>query len=258
MNKDIKTYNDTFPDKGNIPRNRKFSFAVLIFILFIALLGVIGFILTASAKFLIAAVICILTGSIGNISDKKNPRLRKRDIIGRPIALMIILFFIFCTPPITLSSALIWQYPFQKFYTGLYHNVKDPEWFPDFRDEIQSDYSFNYIPSIMQGTGHYSICFVTSPEIAAEYESKFASGARYIIPRDDFTARSGWYTIGEDKDGSGNNVLDVYCNMNFWKSGEEPNAQIYVLDAVLNFNHPHSSAVIIDRESGRIQLSQYG
>lgn len=241
----------------NTTRYKKISLEVVVFFLFPALLEITAFILTSDVRFLIAAIICFLVGIIRNTGEMSARRIAS-DILGRSMALMIILFIMFCTPTLTIHSRLTWQYPFQKFYTGLYQNVREPEWFPDFRDDVRSDYSFDYMPSIMQGTGHYSVCFVTSPEIAAEYENKFASQARYIIPLDDFTARSGWYTIGDAKDDSGNNVLDIYWNMDFWESGEEPTAQIYVLDAVLNFNHPHSSAVIVDRESGRIQLSRLG
>ena len=241
----------------NTTRYKKISLEVVVFFLFPALLEITAFILTSDIRFLIAAVICFLTGIIKNAGEM-NVRKIVTNILMRCMALMLILFFMFSMPPLTIHSKMTWQYPFQRFYTGLYQNVKEPEWFPDFRSDVQSDYYFDYLPSIMQGTGHYSVCFVTSPEAAAGYENKFAAGARYIIPLDEFTARSGCYTIGEDKDDSGNNVLDVYWNMNFWKKGEEPNAQIYVLDAVLNWNHPHSSAVIIDKESGRIQLSRLG
>lgn len=239
-------------------RYKKISFEVVVFFLVPALLEIICFMLTADVKFLAAAVICFLVGIIKNTGEI-NSRTIVTNILMRSMALMIILFLMFSMPTLTIHSRLKWQYPFQKIYTGFYHNVKEPEWFPDFWNDVQSDYSFDYIPSLMQGTGHYSVCFITSPQTAAEYENKFASQSQYIIPFDEYTNTSGWYyPIGEDKDDSGNNVLDVYWNMNFWKSGEEPTAQIYVLDAVLNYNHPHSSAVIIDKESGRIQLSRLG
>lgn len=250
--------NITSPEKENTNRNKKFSPAVLTFILIIVLIGTACFVLTNSVKFLIAATLILIIAMVGNKSDKNDLQNRIKNIIGRILALIIILFFMFSIPSIMISSSALWKYPFQSFYIGLYQNVKEPEWFPDFRKDVQSDYSFEYIPSIMQGTGHYSVCLVTSPETAAEYEKKFASQARYIIPFDEYSSREGWYTIGEDKDDSGNNVLNVYWDMDFWKKGEEPNAQIYVLDAVLNWNHPHSSAVIIDTESGRVQLSRLG
>lgn len=250
--------NITSPENEKPARNKKFSPAVLTFILIIALIGTACFVLTNSVKFLIAAALIIIICMVGNKADKNDLQNRIKNIIGRILALIIILFFMFSIPSITISSSSLWKYPFQSFYIGLYRNVKEPAWFPDFRNDVQSGYSFEYIPSIMQGTGHYSVCFVTSSEIAAEYEKEFASQARYIIPLDEYSSHEGWYTIGEDKDDSGNNVLDVYWNMDFWEKSGEPNAQIYVLDAVLNWNHPHSSAVIIDTESGRVQLSQLG
>ncbi|MCH5194668.1 MAG: hypothetical protein J1F11_11960 [Oscillospiraceae bacterium] len=242
---------------SNTPRYKKISLEVVVFFLVPTLLEIICFILTADAKFLIAAVICFLVGIIRNTGEM-NARRIVTNILGRSMALMLILFFMFSMPTLTIRSRMIWQYPFQKFYTGLYQNVKEPDWFPDFRDDVQSDYYFEYIPSLMQGTGHYSVCFITSPETAAEYENKFASQAQYIIPFEEYAAASDRYTIGDEKDDSGNNALDVYWEKIFWRNGAEPATQIYVLDAVLNFNHPHSSAVIIDRERGRIQLSRLG
>lgn len=243
------------PDNEKKQKN-KFSVAALVFTLIPALTGIVGFILTAAVKFLAAAIVCFLVGIIGFAADKNYDN--KKGIIGRIIALIIILFFMFSMPSLIILPSNVWQYPFQKFYTGLYHNVREPEWFPDFRDDVQSDYSFEYMPSIMQGTGHFSVCFVTSPEIAAEYERKFTSEAQYIIPLDEFTVRSFYSVNGNSENPWEDDVLDIYWNMKFWKKGEEPNAHIFVLDAVLNYNHPHSSAVIIDAESGRIQLSRLG
>ena len=62
--------------------------------------------------------------------------------------------------------------------------------------------------------------------------------------------------IGE-RDPAMMNVLDVYVSESM-KNGCSDKAQIYVLSAVLNFNHPHSSAVIVDTETGKVQLSQVG
>ena len=238
----------------NINSDRKFPLAALIFFLVLALLGIAGFVLTAAVKFIAAAVLCVLVGIIGFAADRNSHS--KRGIIGRIVALVIILFFMFSMPSLIILPSKVWQYPFQKFYTGLYRNVREPDWFPDFRNDVQSDYIFDYMPSIMQGTGYFSVCFVTSPERASEYERKFSSQAEYIVSLDEFTAASR-YSVGGDSNDPWE-VLDIYWNRNFWKKGEEPSAQIYVLDAVLNYNHPYSSAVIIDTESGRIQLSQLG
>ena len=247
--------NITSSDNEKTTKN-KLSIAALVFTLILVLAGIAGFILTAAAKFLVAAVVCVPVGLIGYALDKNSDS--KKRIIGRIIALIIILFFMFSMSPLIIRSSNIWQYPFQKFYIGLYQKSDSAAWFPDFRNDVQSGYSFEYMPSIMQGTGHYSVCFVTSTEIAAEYERKFASQAKYIVPLDDFTARSFYSVNGNSDNPWEDDVLDIYWNMNFWQKGEEPNAKIYVLDAVLNYNHPHSSAVIIDTESGRVQLSRLG
>lgn len=207
----------------------------------------VGFVLTSSPTFSVTAVFCFFVGFVGNAKDQ-NPDRRWDAPIVRIIVMLLVVGFLFLMPPLTITSAGIWQYPFQRAYVRLYQNVKE-DWFPDFFKDVESDYYFDYMPSIMQGTGHYSVEFVTSPERAAAYASRYAEEAWKVIPLAGYSGSGARYP-DEGK-------ITVYLNDAFWE-GSSPAATIYVLDAVTDPNHPHSSAVIVDTATGKIQFSRLG
>lgn len=227
------------------PRNGV-RIAALIFTVIVVAIGITGMILISAVKFWIATLVCGMFGFIGNAADKRRPKSKG---IERIILMLLFLLIDFSMPPLSMQSSAKWQYPFQRLYAGCYQNSKEPEWFPDFLDDIEGDYHFSYSPSVMQGTGWFTVRFQTSPERAVAYAAEFADGARYTIPVSEYGDR---YTINAEKD----EVLSVQQDSDFWSGNSD--AQIYVLDAVLNWNHPHSSAVIVDTKSGKIELSQYG
>ncbi|MGN1100681.1 MAG: hypothetical protein ACI4RG_00710 [Huintestinicola sp.] len=206
----------------------------------ILLLCTAGAFVTEDLKLIIAGLI----GSVLCLSVKNG--LRKRDYFARAIAFLIAEAFIFSAPPF-LSSSSLWRYPIQRGYIGLYRNIREPEAFPDFRPDVESGYRFEYLPSILQGAGHYSVCFVTSPEKAAEYAERFSETAQYIIPLEEYDGR---YSVSDTEE------IAAYIDREFWS--EPSGAQIYVCETNLNFNHPHTFAVIVDKDRGMIQLSQEG
>ncbi|MGN0692852.1 MAG: hypothetical protein ACI4K7_10930 [Oscillospiraceae bacterium] len=223
---------------------RKAPRALGIILIILTALCLIGFILTASAQFIIAALIIGISSAVSFKSGKKAPP-KKKDIVLKVISALIVLTIIFSMPPLGLSSRMLWQYPFQKSFVGMYRNMKEPRWFPDFRNDVIADYRFDYLPSIMQGTGHFSVRFVTSPECAAEYVEKFSSQAKWTLSYENVS-----FAAPQDE------YPDIFADRDFWESS--PNAAVYILDGVVDWNHPHSSAVIIDVQTGRIQLSQLG
>lgn len=189
----------------------------------------------------------IIAGLIGGVICLSVKRgLRKRDYFARVLAFLIAEAFIFSTPPF-LSSNSLWRYPIQRGYIGLYSNIREPEAFPDFIADVESGYRFDYMPSILQGAGHYSVCFVTSPEKAAGYAERYSEAAQYVIPLEDYDGR---YTISSTEE------IVVYTDREFWS--EPSGAQIYVCETNLSFNHPHTFAVIVDVDRGMVQLSQEG
>lgn len=209
-----------------------------------AALCLIGFILTASVRFIAAALI-IGISYITWLKKDKHTSPKKKDIALRVISAAIVLILIFSVPPLGLSSRMLWQYPFQKGFVGMYRNIKEPDWFPDFRDDVLADYRFDYLPSILQGTGHFSVRFTTTPERAAEYAEIFSQQAKWKLSYEDIS-----FTAPQDE------YPDIYIDRDFLEN--ETGAEVYILDGVVDWNHPHSSAVIIDVQTGKIQLSQLG
>ena len=214
---------------------------------FRTVLSAVILILCAVALFAVWDIRFIIAGLIGGViclSVKKG--LRKRDYFARVLAFLIAEAFIFSTPPF-LSSDSLWRYPIQRGYIGLYSNIREMEAFPDFIADVESGYRFDYMPSILQGTWHYSMCFVTSPEKAAEYAERYSQTAQYVIPLEEYDGR---YTISDTEE------ITAYIDKEF--RAEPSGAQIYVCETNLSFNHPHTFAVIVDVDRGMIQLSQAG
>lgn len=206
----------------------------------ILILCAVGMFAVWDMRFIIAGLI----GSVISLSIKKG--LRKRDYFARVLAFLIAEAFIFSTPPF-LSSNSLWRYPIQRGYIGLYSNIKEPEAFPDFRPDAESGYRFDYIPSILQGAGYYSVCFVTTPEKAAGYAERYSQAAQYVIPLEEYEGR---YTVSDTEE------ITAYIDKEFWADSSD--AKIYVCETNLSFNHPHTFAVIVDVDRGMVQLSQLG
>lgn len=206
----------------------------------ILILCAVGMFALWDMRFIIAGLI----GGVICLSEKRG--MRKRDYFARALAFLIAEAFIIGTLPF-LSSSSLWRYPIQRGYIGLYSNTGEPEAFPDFIADVESGYRFDYMPSILQGAGHYSVCFVTSPEKAAGYAERYSQTAQFVIPLEDYNDR---YTISDTEE------IVVYVDNEF--RAEPSGAQIYVCETNLSFNHPHTFAVIVDVDKGMVQLSQEG
>ena len=170
---------------------------------------------------------------------------KRKDKIAVILAALFFLLYIFAFPP-AISSRSAFKYPVQRAYIGLYKNINEPDEFPDFSEDILSDYKFDYAPSILQGAGHYSVRFTTFPERAAEYAEQFEAVSEFIIPMSDYG--DGF----ETEDG----YIFVYYDRDFF--ADCPQAVTYICQTNQNFNHPYTFALIADTESGKIQLSQLG
>ncbi len=173
-------------------------------------------------------------------------------VIIIPMILFMSIFFL------GFSSDTPWKYNFQKLYVIFRNNYEfkvAPEKLPD---DI-SDYSMEYLPSIMQGTGHSSVRFKASHDVIKAYEEEYSAKAIYTYPLSvfqdgsiDVEQVSPKADIGIKDDKS----LLVYKDTDFWS--ESTSATVYVISAVHNWNHPHSTAVIIDSEKNMIEFAQLG
>lgn len=155
------------------------------------------------------------------------------------------------------SSDTPWRYNFQKSYIIFRNNYEfkvAPEKLPD---DI-SDYSMEYQPSIMQGTGHSSVRFKASQDVIKAYEEEYSAKAIYTYPYSEF--EYGHLTVDEVSPKAVSKYedrgLDIYSDTDFW--AESTSATVYVTSATHYWNHPHSTAVIIDSEKNMIEFAQLG
>ncbi len=150
-----------------------------------------------------------------------------------------------------------YKYNLQRELIDVYNRASSKD-FPDKLPEDTSDYEFDYLPSMMQGTGHCSARFSSSAEVIEYYESEYAPQAIYTIPLSSFehgTTVVSSVSPKAKQSIENDNSLDVWIDRDFWADTE---ATVYVLSAVHNWNHPHSSAVIISKDHTRIQFTQLG
>lgn len=238
----------------------------VLIILDILMLGC--FLLTGLIRFLLAGFIFTLVFFTGKQEDKKKAEngrpLRKDRYAVRVIGSLLLCVFPFLMSPIAMRSKMLWQYQIQKPLLRVYNYV--PKWFPDVTADVVSDFRSDHVASVMQGEGHESIRFVTTPERAAEYQRKFSEKAYYTaalpetydahitLPKEDMQKIPGY---NDEWD----NMLSFYCDRDFWYTNDtdgDPDAVIYFLDVHGNWNHPGSSAVIINTKTGAVELSQFG
>lgn len=154
-----------------------------------------------------------------------------------------------------------YKYNLQRELIDVYNRASSKD-FPDKLPEDTSDYEFDYLPSMMQGTGHCSARFSSSAEVIEYYESEYASQAIYTIPLSDFKDSYIYYVkdispkAEQGLDEYPNNTLHIYYDNKFWN---DTDATVYVISAVHDFNHPSSYSVIISQDHTKIQFAkQFG
>ena len=157
-----------------------------------------------------------------------------------------------------IHSTSPWKYNIQRSYIVVSCQGTTPD-FPAHLPKDIRNYEFDFAPHIMQGAGHCSARFETSDDTIKEYESEYAPRAIYTLPISDFKDHhstnvdkvSDKAETWSDTDKS----LKVWMDEDFWGSTD---ATVYVLSAVHNSNHPHSSAVIISKDHTKVQFTQLG
>lgn len=190
---------------------------------------------------------------------------RKSGTVGFVLMLIcgifvILMMFIISGMPGSFSSHLPAKFKAQVKYVESLHNGHS-DCFPDKLPDDIEDYSIDYMPSIMQGTGHFRVRFRTSAEQIEKYEKEYSEKAIYTIPLKDFGGKSiinvQEFSPEAEVSYEDDKSLDVAYSQTFWE-GHENGATVYVASAVHNWNHPHSGAVIINRSECMIEFTQLG
>lgn len=165
-----------------------------------------------------------------------------------------------------LSSAIyasrIWLYKFRNdyYYDTLNHdrlNTLMPESIP----EDAECYSYSMMPSMLQGTGLFSVCYKTSAENIADYRTAAERESIMTFPLEEYlSGKSSFDTAHKEEiqalGKSEQAEVCIWYDDEFW--AECGNAQAYLLCSNFDFNHAHSAAVIIDEERGMVQFTQFG
>lgn len=242
----------------------------VILLLILLLAACAGFILTGAMRFAVFGIFLIIALLLRIAKAQKPPEEAPKNPLKQNISPLIpvgavLAVFLFLPAPLKLHTTMRWRYPFQKALIQVYNKM--PKWFPDFGDDVKSDFVFDYMPTIMQGTGHESVCFVTTPERAAEIQTQYAAVSKYALPLPETVFSSNFceLTVPEEKcapfaDSEWDGTASFYCDREFWfpDGTVRPDASVYILDARGDWNHWGCSAVIVSVETGAVQYSQFG
>ncbi len=230
----------------------------------IMLTGIAGLILVGGEKpvFLCAAAavwaaVIIKIEKNNTERSKKVSESAKRVIIALLFSVLSQVF----TAPLFTASTGAWRYPVIKKYVELYSTVGDISWLPDKMDSSVKDYKLSYAPTVMQGSGYFNVRFKCSSKEAAkwaDYGNKHSKSVfsgldldddwNYYVT-DEITGQKVFADLGYDLDFS-----ITQADRDFWQ-GHLDGAEIFVIYATTNSNHPHFDLVIVNKTEGMVQLS---
>lgn len=218
------------------------------------------FVLTGSSGAFLPAVIGCIWALTTGLKMKRSADESVQENIKRIIICILITAFSQLFAPFHVGALGAWRYPIVKGYVKLYNTTRVPEWLPDRIPDGAEDYRLDYMPSIMQGSGHFSVRFKCGGEELERWVSFGESKARYIFRLADYAAASG-YSWDDEETSAGTEKglpelgdFDVIYDKGFWQ-GCEDGADVYIISANIDRNHPHAEAVIINKESGMVEFT---
>ena len=175
---------------------------------------------------------------------------------------LLVVIFGLGNVPMGMQSQSLWKYPAQKTLCfSFYSNIRELDWFPDFRSDVESGFEFDYAPSVMQGTGHYSVYLEAADKTVTKYISKYENERSFTFTLDEF--RDGRIYDGHitqlDKEKDKNASMSFYqgrhySGIEYGKLEEDVlGAVVYVLrKPIMISTAPKTSAVIIDKDNKTI------
>lgn len=222
------------------------------------------FVLTGSSNAFLPAIVGGIWAAIIRVKMKKAAAESVQENIKRIMICLLAAALSQTIAPIFVGAGGAWRYPVIKGYVDSYNTTDIPEWLPDRIPSGAEDYRLEYMPSIMQGNGNFSVRFKCSGEELGKLESLGKEKARYILPLTDYIesgdsinvsgyAVSPAYEITSDDEMLQGTLSDVRYDRDFWQ-GYEDDAVMYVVFSSLNTRKAHSEVIIINMESGMVQL----
>lgn len=172
----------------------------------------------------------------------------------------IIIFILICalmqlTSPLHVSRYGKWRYPIVRKYLEFYHAAVMPSYIPDKIPDGAEDYMIGYVPTILQGNGHFTLHYrgdLSDIEESLMQRDSFMMS----IPLLEYIKADGSYKLPgyDSSDAYNDGTLYVYYDREFW-AGHEQDAKILVISGSFNSHRPHSNCILIDRDSDMIEFS---
>ncbi|MBO7451598.1 MAG: hypothetical protein J6U54_14625 [Clostridiales bacterium] len=218
----------------------KVSYVLMGLLTLALVLSIVAYILVPVVTFIILSVIDIVFLIIlfALKAKKKKIPLFVCSIIFTTLFVFNVLFWGLFHMPVSTNRK--WQYPFAMKYT--YDSDKAPEFIPAKLPDSADDFHFEFLPTILQGTGHVGVSFTADESYINELKAKLEGEAMYVVDYD----KLGDLNASLDSDESDYGGYKYIALWEYNVPDEHPNATVYILDTNYNWNHPHSKAVFID------------
>ena len=213
--------------------NRVFLILLTALAFIIAIASLLIYIFTLGYTKLVCVVFFGLMGAVGVLLLKKAKKNWIVNLVGGLGIFIGAPIFIFCglgASPI--SGGAPWQFNAQMKYTD--HYFRSSDYFISELPDGITDYYFDFLPSILQGSGHKAVSFRAPSDYVESLTSDVTDKAVEIHSFDE-CSDTVFSSVGD---------VDFYCPVNV--RAEHPNATVYILDTNRYPHRPHSTAVIID------------
>ena len=173
-----------------------------------------------------------------NLAKKKHRAAKVCSIVFICVFTAYALFASMFTMPVSVNTK--WQYPVAMKYSHKpgYKNEFMPEKVPDSAKNMH----FEFLPSMLQGTGHACLSFTADEEYVSELKAKLEKEAMFVVKYNDIGELV--KTLPKEKsDYGGQKVITLYTGDFI---NEHPDAMAYIIKTNYNWNHPRNQAVLID------------
>ena len=173
-----------------------------------------------------------------NLAKKKHRAAKVCSIVFICVFAAYALFASMFTMPVSVNTK--WQYPAAVKYSHK-PSYKD-DFFPEKIPDSAKNVHFEFLPSILQGTGHACLSFTADEEYVSELKARLEKEAKHAVKYNDIDELV--KTLPKEKsDYGGQKVITLYIGDFI---NEHPDAMAYIIKTNYNWNHPRNQAVLID------------
>ena len=208
-----------------------FGFSVICFILVTSF----NFILSAAFSLIISVILTVLIAKRRQI--KKRSSLIAASVITSVTGGLISLFLLSMGLPFRSSSE--WRYRYQVFYC--YRSHKAPDSFPVTIPDGVTDYKLDFLPSILQGQGHFTVSFTAPEEYTKQKTIELENAAEHVFKLSSIDIMD--RKIREEDPDDSLRGLEIYLDD---MERSHPDATVYLIKSNYYTHRPHTEAVLVD------------